>query len=261
MAWIEVHQELLHHPKNIALATELRLPEYATVGLLVGIWTWALQYAPEGVIPADREVVVCRYIGWRKGGAELFETLRACGWMEGEHVHDWMDYAGRLVRNRRANAERMRVARASDVRDTSDARADRPPPHVLGDSTVPDLTEPNRTGQNQTLGPSPSANGRMRDRKLSDEEQAGRIALKDVLVEVCRWDPESMTRDAWGEVEQAAKQLQAARATPPLVRGFREQWDLTYPTVGPLRPQVIVNHWPEYMGGELKREEPTRARR
>ncbi len=133
MAWIEVHQELLHHPKNLALAAALHVPEYASAGILVGVWTWALQYADDGVIAADREAVVARYIGWRKSGAELFDAMRRCGWSDGESLHDWMDYAGRLVRRRALNAERMRAARASDVQRTSTARAI---------ATVPDLTVP-----------------------------------------------------------------------------------------------------------------------
>ena len=61
-------------------------------------------------------------------------------------IHDWMDYAGRLIEKRKANTKRMQSARAKHVRNTGETRAT----HVQGlpyptvpNPTVPYITVPN----------------------------------------------------------------------------------------------------------------------
>ena len=142
MAWIESHQELGHHPKTIRLAglLKVRIPE--AVGLLQFLWWWALDYAPNGLVAVADQPVVARACLWHGPPARFWEALIEVGFVEpGERpetwkIHDWMDYAGRLVERRAANAERMKAKRAQH-------RAG----HVQGlpDRTVPDLTRPDST--------------------------------------------------------------------------------------------------------------------
>jgi len=54
-------------------------------------------------------------------------------------IHDWMDYAGRLIEKRQANTSRMRKARAKHVQSTCKERAG---------ATVPNRTVPNSTVPN-----------------------------------------------------------------------------------------------------------------
>lgn len=151
MAWIESHQALGHHPKTIALAAALHCNLPCAVGYLHYLWWWALDYAPDGIVRMRAQSVVARACEWRGRPERFWDALIDTGFVEPLElddlcrIHDWMDYAGRLVQQRAANAERMRNARAAHVRRTSgtragathDARA------ALPDRTGPDQPEVN----------------------------------------------------------------------------------------------------------------------
>jgi hypothetical protein len=141
MAWVESHQALGHHPKTIRLAELLKVRVPEAVGLLHFLWWWALDYAPNGLVPAADKPTVAHACLWHRKPDDLWSALLTAGFVEEAgldvlKIHDWMDYAGRLVEKRAANAERMRNARAKHVQRTSGARAG---------ATVPDRTGPNRT--------------------------------------------------------------------------------------------------------------------
>jgi hypothetical protein len=149
MAWIESHQTLGHHPKTLRLATELKCGVPGAIGYVHLLWYWALDFATNGEIRTSPSVLA-RACEWRGNPERFVHALVTAGFLEdrgdaGIAIHDWLDYAGRLVAKRAANAERMRSARASHVQRTEDARAE----HVQGlpyptvpDHTVPDLPDP-----------------------------------------------------------------------------------------------------------------------
>lgn len=113
MAWIESHQELARHPKTRRLARLAACSVPQAVGHLHLLWWWALDYAEDGDLsryePADVEDAML----WESEAGELYLALQQAGFIDAEHrIHDWRDYAGRLVEKREKNAERMREARA-----------------------------------------------------------------------------------------------------------------------------------------------------
>jgi len=152
MAWIESHQALGHHPKTLRLAAALTCSVPAAVGHLHFLWWWALDYAPDGLVHADDLPTVARACEWRGKSERFWTGLQAAGFVEQTGVdqvlkiHDWMDYAGRLVERRAANAERMRTARAKHVPRTSGTRAG-----ATGPTNQPDRTGP--TGPDQPVSP------------------------------------------------------------------------------------------------------------
>ena len=158
MAWIESHQALGHHPKTQRLATALgvRVPE--AVGLVHFLWWWALDYAPEGLVPATDKTVIARTCMWHGKPEKFWEGLMVAGFVEqvGEDalkIHDWMDYAGRLIQKRAANVERVRRARnANATHSESETNA-----HVTGLPTVPyQPYQPDQpTGPDQPNPPNP----------------------------------------------------------------------------------------------------------
>ena len=110
MVWIEVHQTLVRHRKTLRLATELGTTRHRTIGLLVDLWCWAIDNAPDGDLSHITEDALGRALEWR--GAKLKRSLRTAGFLDSDsRIHDWEDYAGRLVEQRRANAVRMREKR------------------------------------------------------------------------------------------------------------------------------------------------------
>lgn len=129
MAWIESHQSLLTHRKTGRLARALGIPKVHAVGHLHAFWWWCLDNAPNGElvdsIPAEIADAAC----W-EGDPELFMQAMALAGFIDVHgdadlivVHDWMDYAGRLVQKRDANAKRMKEARAKNKPSTCEHTA------------------------------------------------------------------------------------------------------------------------------------------
>lgn len=112
MAWIELHQTLPRHPKLARLANRLRIPRAQAAGHLTFLWLWALDYCPTGNLSAlePAEISAAADFG---GDAELFaKSLRESGWIDEDGcIHDWHEYAGRLVDERIQSKERMRAYR------------------------------------------------------------------------------------------------------------------------------------------------------
>jgi|SRR5215471_2708287 len=160
MAWIESHQALGRHPKTIRLAGLLKVRVPEAVGLLQFLWWWALDYAADGRIAMVDQYVVARACMWHGSPSQFWQALLEVGFVEAAaeqpetwKIHDWMDYAGRLVERRKADAERKRVHRTSAGR-----AAGRPAQNgVEVRRTVPDPTGPNPTGQNLPPGGPPTS--------------------------------------------------------------------------------------------------------
>jgi 5-methylcytosine-specific restriction endonuclease McrA len=108
MAWIELHQNLSNHPKLIRLATRLGLPRVTAMGHLVSLWLWALDYAEDGSLKGFGAVEIAAGAGWPGDPADFLKSLQECRWMDKMALHDWMDYAGRLVEKRVENKVRQK---------------------------------------------------------------------------------------------------------------------------------------------------------
>jgi len=159
MAWIESNQELARHPKSIKAARVLGISVPALVGHLHFIWWWCLKYAQDGDLSRFDVSDIADAAGW-EGDAEQFVTaLINCGpgdsigFIEqtdlGLAIHDWMNYAGRLIEKRQANTKRMQNARAKHMLSTDGICA----PHVQGlpYPTVPNPTVPYTTVPNLNI--------------------------------------------------------------------------------------------------------------
>ena len=125
MAWLELHQSLFTHRKTMQAAETLDLPEVYVVAHLMALWTWALDNAPDGVLPTSRRIIG-KAAQWTGDPSAFVNALLDAGFLDGGEegqtiIHDWHSYAGRLVEKREANAERMRRTRAANV--TPDAKA------------------------------------------------------------------------------------------------------------------------------------------
>ena len=123
MAWTEVHQTLPTHKKTKVLRRLLKIKTPAAVGHLCMLWLWCLDNAPDGDLSRINPEDIAEAVGWEKRPDQLMAALTEAGFLTEEtHVHDWYDYAGKLIERRRQNAARMRRARA----DTRSAPEDDP---------------------------------------------------------------------------------------------------------------------------------------
>jgi hypothetical protein len=199
--WLESHAELRDHPKTAALRRRLGITRPAAIGHLHLLWWWAMTYAVDGDLSGYDADVIADAADWMDDPGVFLRALVAAGFLDDDlRIHDWDDYAGRLIERREANAERMRQARDErrarlkhgpsaaegngpgfahgmpDLSRTSGAR----PAHVQG---LPDLNRtipvPDRTGPDLPPNPPPQAEGgtdiqtrRKRRRQLSEPEPA-----------------------------------------------------------------------------------------
>jgi len=126
VSWIESHQSLRDHPKKDQLAELLWDPmmptevaEFATIGLLHCLWWWAIDFAEDGDLSrfTDHQLAKgCRFLG---EGAYLRAALKAAGFLDEDGVlHDWHEYAGKLIQAREKDRQRKAVSRKSDGRPT-----------------------------------------------------------------------------------------------------------------------------------------------
>ena len=152
MAWIELHQSLVNHRKTMVAADLLGMPPVHLVGHLVTFWLWALDNSEEGGLSNIPNRTIARVAQWPDDPDRFVDTLVEAGFFDrsedGLSIHDWHQYAGRLIDRKKANAERMKTARATHVSNTSDARAG---------ATVPNRTQPNLTIPDSTRPGSPGA--------------------------------------------------------------------------------------------------------
>lgn len=162
MAWIESHQSLLNHPKTRKLSRTLGIQRVYVIGHLHCLWWWCMEYADDGLLGRFDNDVIADACEWIGDPDEFVNALCEAGFLDrlgpGYAVHDWDDYAGKLIQKRRANTERMRVARAANNEPPSNKeepralhvqRTDVAHTHTC-EATVPNLTVPNLTVPNQT---------------------------------------------------------------------------------------------------------------
>lgn len=143
--WIESHTDLATHPKLFVLSRTLSVPIPYAVGTLHLLWYFTLKYSwRDGDLTRFDDVAIAQASGWDKEPKVLIEALQNAGFLDGKKVHDWLDFAGRLVK------DRIRYLKANKVR-TSSVRH----PYAKRTSSVANLTLPNHTIPNQqkTLSP------------------------------------------------------------------------------------------------------------
>lgn len=113
MAWIEVHQGLREHKKLYACAELLNISRVEMLGTVISLWLWALDNAQNGSLEGISTRTIARVCDWPEKKAKvLVEALVSTGWLErnGDRlmIHDWMDYAGRLMERREKDRKRKR---------------------------------------------------------------------------------------------------------------------------------------------------------
>ena len=127
MAWIESHQELRNNPKTRKLARSLNISIPAVIGHLQCLWWWATDYAQNGDLSRYDANDIADAMMWEGDPDILVEAMITIGFIDedenGRKIHDWYDYAGRLIEKRKANCARSRRARDTRDNDISETYA------------------------------------------------------------------------------------------------------------------------------------------
>ncbi|MDP9378756.1 MAG: hypothetical protein M3Q29_01150 [Chloroflexota bacterium] len=157
--WIESHQSLARHPKTRKAARQLDVSIPTVMGHLHLMWHWALDYAQDGDLTAFQPADIADAAMWEGDPDRFVNALKDCGigqsagFLEDTEdgqlvIHDWYDYAGKLIEKRKADAARKRSLRqAENVHQQSEGR----PEDIHRTAQVPNRTTPNRTQPDSTV--------------------------------------------------------------------------------------------------------------
>ena len=124
MEWIESHTNLGDHPKVAELCFELMIKKHEAIGHLTLLWHFAMKYSWRvGDLSRFNPRIICQAVGWDKDPDTFINGLRTSGWIEKDGIvlHNWLKYAGKLVKdrlyqeNRRLSATKTDSSRQSSV--------------------------------------------------------------------------------------------------------------------------------------------------
>lgn len=169
MAWLQVHQTLKDHRKLFDAADELEITPPHMMGLLVSFWLWALDNAPKGDLTGITPRMIARAAQWDGEPEKLAETLIRAGWIDKNkdgalEIHDWYEYAGKLIDQRQAEKERSARRRAAAASSSDDM----PDNHTPTEGQPPDAEQTtggksrqdqSRQKKGKVTPPAPSAEG------------------------------------------------------------------------------------------------------
>ena len=127
MAWIELHQSLRDHPKVIKLSGLMGCDDDDLVrAKLENLWLWTLDYRDSGDLTGLTAVEIAKACRVRWDPELWLSSLIEARFIDttserAMHVHDWHDFAGKLIDARARNKQRMQRARATHVTNTCGA--------------------------------------------------------------------------------------------------------------------------------------------
>ena len=158
MAWIESHQSLSRHRKTLKTAGRLSVDRHKLIGHLHELWWWALDnVGVDGRLTGMSPVEIGLAAQWDGDPEEFVEALIYGGFIDRDGdelvLHDWYDYAGKLIGKRLEERERSRRRRQQAKKETettagetAEPTAGRPADDQRSTvGTVPYRTVPNST--------------------------------------------------------------------------------------------------------------------
>ena len=215
MSWARVDDAWWSHRKVVTLDLEAR-----------GLWVSALSYTAhqrEPFIPA----AIVNIMG---GTDEVADRLVKAGlWLEadgGWAIHDWSDYQS--VSAKRAEAGRKGGQKSGEARR-----------EATETKQTKQTNEANEAPESKQAHPSPS-------HPSPTQPKAGgarpRDELWDAVVEVCGYDPDTLTKNEKGRIAKALKQLREVNAQPDEVRRRAAIYRRKYQGMD-LTPTALASNW------------------
>lgn len=201
MAWIELHQELREHRKLFACAELLNVSRVTMLGTVASLWLWALDNAQSGSLAGISAKTIARVCDWpEKKAQKLIDALHQTGWLdhdgESYHIHDWLDYAGRLIERREKEAKRKQESR-NQKRTVAGCPQDVPRTSAENPALPPPQPYLYRTNNKSGCGGEPRAQESADDSLLQIGIQPGDF-LFSIPAEVVA-DIKSVTMDLFGQ--------------------------------------------------------------
>jgi hypothetical protein len=264
MAWIESHQELGQHPKLKKAARLLEVPRPNLVGHLHYLWWWALDYCPGGDLTSFDPADIAEAAEWPFDPVMFINALVHCGpggepgFLERTDagrllIHDWHDYSGRLIEQReRAKANTRRWRERNRPAPPPPEPGPAPVMHNVGvgyDTTLPNTTQPNRTGGDaracaHEAATAPPPRPDLRKPKERERSAIEAHPLFEAITEVFGCPAPSL----WGLLGANLHDLDALTATPDDVRRRARRYRLVMGKDDdgvpfPLTLPALIKHW------------------
>ena len=267
MAWVESHQSVGTHPKTKRAARELGVSRVLMIGHLHLFWHWALDYAQDGDLSDYEPADIADAADWDGDPQQFFNALLNCGpgdsagfiEYDAENrlvIHDWWEYAGKLIARRQADAERKKQDRAAKsegsmgyVAQTSEGcPADVPP-------TSGTRARVNQPTVNQPIPTNQPEKNDARETRVHTPDP-----LFEAIVEVCYHRPhQEITDDERGRVNKALPQLRKIKADAAGVRARFEEYRQRSPEY-PFTPQTLTKNWSDLgIHRDMSRASPSRG--
>lgn len=151
MAWLQIDQTLRDHHKICDAADTLGISPTLMTGMMILFWLWALDNAPTGDVTRISNGTIARAAQWTGDPEQFVKALKEQQLLDetpdGIEIHDWYEYAGKLVESRKADADRKRREREAKKKqpDRNDAECPqdvgRTSAATLHNTTLPKSTE------------------------------------------------------------------------------------------------------------------------
>lgn len=142
--WIKVDQDLRQHFKVKQMARILDTSVAAVCGHMQFLWSWALDYAPNGDISRFDAWDIADAAGWDGDPEQFYDALFAVGGKDRpgflEHgddgavmIHDWMEHTGKIFESNQKDRDRKKETRSAKKEGKMN-----PPDEVGSDSNTPE---------------------------------------------------------------------------------------------------------------------------
>ena len=138
--WIQIYSNLISHPKTARLADTLKLtskdtsPNVVAAGMLVSLWTWAIQNAYTGDLSGCSDRTIADAARFRRKPETFVNALTECGWLDADrHLHDWEEYTHQLMeriergrKQTKARVQRYRNKKATPCNAPTELQSNAP---------------------------------------------------------------------------------------------------------------------------------------
>lgn len=112
MVLVQIDRSFAGHRKVIRAARKLGISETQMAGMLVYLWSWAADNAPDGDLSEVEPYTLARVMIWDGDAARLVNALTGAGLLDsgnGEvRIHDWIKHMGNITARREQTRNRQR---------------------------------------------------------------------------------------------------------------------------------------------------------